>query len=79
MIDEEHHHIIQNFKPQELCWGVVKNHIARHCDFTLSNLREQLEEGFSKVDASTCVKVIRKIREKENQFFHYDMLFDPSE
>jgi len=66
-------------QPIELCWGIVKNHIARHCDFTLSNLKSQLEEGFNKVDASTCVKVIQKIREKEDQFWNEDRLFDPSE
>lgn len=66
-------------QPIELCWGIVKNHIARHCDFTLSNLKSQLEEGFNLVDASTCAKVIRKIREKEDQFWNEDMHFDPSE
>lgn len=66
-------------QPIELCWGIVKNHIARHCDFTLSNLISQLEEGFSQVEASTCVKNIRKIREKEDQFWDEDILFDPSE
>jgi len=36
----------KELQPIELCWGIVKNHIARHCDFTLSNLRSQLEQGF---------------------------------
>ena len=49
-------------QPIELCWGIVKNHIARNCDFTYENLKLQLEEGFSKVDASTCEKIIRKIK-----------------
>jgi hypothetical protein len=38
-----------------------------------------LEEGFTKVDVSTCVKVIRKIKEREDQFWNEDMNFDPSE
>jgi transposase len=66
-------------QPIELCWGIVKSHIARNCDFTLSNLKSQLEEGFTKVDVSTCVKVIRKIKEREDQFWNEDMNFDPSE
>jgi len=75
----EHRHTIQNFKPQELCWGIVKNHIARNCDGTKSNLKLQLEEGFAKVNAQTGVKIIRKIKKKEDEFWDEDMNFDPSE
>ena len=56
-------------QPIEVCWGVVKNHIARHCDFTLSNLKSQLEEGFTQVTSSTCAKAIKKIKAKEDQFW----------
>ena len=66
-------------QPIEICWGIVKNHIARHCDFTLSNLRGQLEEGFVKVKPSTCVKIIREIREKEDEFWNGDAKYDPTE
>lgn len=66
-------------QPIELCWGIVKDHIARHCDFTLSNLKSQLETGFDKIDASTCIKVINKIKEKEDQFWDEDMRFDPTD
>lgn len=66
-------------QPIELCWGIVKNHISRHCDFTLSNLKLQLEEGFAKVDATTCAKIIKKIKKKEDQFWTEDISFDPSE
>jgi hypothetical protein len=66
-------------QPIELGWGIVKSHIARNCDFTLSNLRSPLEEGCTKVDVSTCVKVIRKIKAREDQFWNEDMNFDPSE
>jgi len=66
-------------QPIEVCWGVVKNHIARNCDFTLSNLKTQLEDGFTKVKPSTCIKIIRKIKTKEDQFWKEDMLLDPSE
>ena len=66
-------------QPIELCWGVVKNHIARNCDFTLSNLKIQLEEGFSKVDNLVCKKVIEKIKSKEDEFWCEDMRLDPSD
>lgn len=66
-------------QPIELCWGIVKGHIARHCDFTLSNLKLQLEEGFKKVDATTCIKIIKKVKEREDQFWDEDMRFDPSD
>jgi len=66
-------------QPIEECWGVVKNHIARNCDFTLSNLKLQLEEGFTKVTPSICAKIIEKIKAKEDQFWKEDMLLDPSE
>jgi len=65
-------------QPIELCWGIVKNHIARNGDFTLSNLKRQLEEGFDKVDATICDKIIKKIKKKEDKFWNDDMCFDPS-
>ncbi len=66
-------------QPIEVCWGVVKNHIARNCNFTLSNLKLQLEEGFTKVTPSVCAKIIEKIKAKEDQFWKEDRLLDPSE
>lgn len=74
----EHIPIHPELQPIELCWAIVKNHIARSCNFTLSNLKLQLEEGFSKVDASTCEKIIKKIKKKEDDFWDDDMCFDPS-
>ena len=55
----EPRYTIPNFN-LELCWEIVKNHIARNCDFTLSNLKLQLKEGFAKINVQTCVKIIRK-------------------
>jgi transposase len=66
-------------QPIELCWGVVKNHIARNCDFTLATLKQQLEIGFTKVKPSTCKKLIKKIKGIEDKFWNEDMKFDPSE
>ena len=28
-------------QPIEMCWGILKNEVARHCDFTLDNLKLQ--------------------------------------
>ena len=63
-------------QPIEICWGVVKNHMARNCDFTMKNLTNQLEEGFKKVTAITCSSIIRKVREKEDHFWMEDIKED---
>jgi len=42
-------------------------------------LKLQLEDGFAKVNAQTSVKIIRKIKKKEDEFWDEDMNFDPSE
>jgi len=63
-------------QPIEVCWGVVKNHIARNCDFSMKNLQEQLEKGFEKVTGNTCVKIIKKIRKVEKTFWDDDKKLD---
>jgi transposase len=63
-------------QPIEICWGVVKNHIARNCDFTMKNLIKQLDNGFDKVTDETCSKVIAKIRKVEDEFWTDDLKFD---
>jgi transposase len=63
-------------QPIEICWGVVKNHIARNCDFTMKNLFEQIDCGFVLVTPDTCVKIIKKIKEKENKFWSTDIKLD---
>ena len=66
-------------QPIEICWGIVKNHIGRRANLTVSDLKIQLEEGFEKVKPSTCLKIIRKIKKKEDEFWNGDMKFDPTE
>jgi transposase len=66
-------------QPIEICWGVVKNHIARNCDFTMKNLIKQLDIGFEKVTAETCSKIIEKIRKVEDEFWSDDLQFDSQE
>jgi hypothetical protein len=60
-------------QPIETCWGVVKNHVASKCDFTMDNLIKQLDSGFSKVTAETCSKIIAKVRKVEEKFWTEDL------
>lgn len=60
-------------QPIETCWGVVKNQIARNCDFTMSNLLNQLDEAFDSVKADTCTGIIKRIRVLEDQFWESDL------
>ena len=63
-------------QPIETCWGVVKNEIARNCDFTMGNLISQLESAFKKVTAKTCAGLIGKIRDVEDAFWRDDAALD---
>jgi transposase len=63
-------------QPIETCWGVVKNHVARNCDFTVKNLIKQLDCGFNKVTATTCEKIIKKVRKFEDEFWTTDIKMD---
>ncbi len=63
-------------QPIETCWGVVKNHLARNCDFTVKNLIKQLDCGFNKVTATTCEKIIKNVREIEDEFWATDIKMD---
>jgi len=66
-------------QPIETCWGVVKNHVARNCDFTMTNLIEQLGSGFDKVSAKTCSKIIAEVRKIEDEFWIEDLKRDAQE
>ena len=66
-------------QPIETCWGVVKNHVARNCNFTMNNLIEQLDSGFDKVTAKTCVEIIAKVRKFEDEFWTEDLKIDAQE
>ena len=59
-------------QPIEICWGVLKNEIARHCDFTMKSLEIQLEKAFDKVTANTCRKIIKRVRNVEATFWEED-------
>lgn len=66
-------------QPIETCWGIVKNQVARNCDFTMKNLIVQLENAFEKVTAKTCRGLIKKIREQEDKFWEEDARYDELE
>ena len=82
-IAKEHGHKIirtppyhPELQPIETCWGVVKNHVAKNCDFTVKNLTKQLDYGFDKVSANTCTKIISKVRKIEDDFWNLDIQKD---
>jgi len=58
---------------------VVKNHVARNCKFTMDDLIEQLDSGFEKVTATTCAKIISKVRKIESEFWTEDLKLDAKE
>lgn len=60
-------------QPIEICWGVVKNEIARNCDFTMVNLIAQMDKAFDKVTGKTCKGIIKKIRKVEDTFWEEDV------
>jgi len=55
-------------QPIEMCWGVMKNYMAKHCDFTLQKFRNNLPLAFSQVTSKTCQELIAKTVAKENKF-----------
>lgn len=80
--DEYGHEVIRTppyhpeLQPIEICWGVVKNDMARNCDFTMNNLTCQLEKSLSRVTATTCAGIIEKVKKKEDCFWMEDIKAD---
>lgn len=66
-------------QPIETCWGVLKNEVARHGDFTMDNLQLQLGRAFEKITAETCQSIIKKVRSIEDRFWREDALMDQSQ
>ena len=63
-------------QPIEKCWGVVKNYMARHCDFTLKTFRDNLPSAFLEVTGETCKKSIIKIMGEEDRYWEEDGKID---
>ena len=59
-------------QPIETCWGIVKNYMAEHRDFTTQNFHKQLPIALSKVKPSTCRKLIAKVVEQEEKYWAED-------
>jgi len=59
-----------------MCWGVIKNEVARNCDFTMDNLKFQLENAVEKVTAKTGQKVIEKVRNTADMFWKEEAKLD---
>ena len=51
---------------------VMKNYMAKHCDFTLQKLRSNLPIAFSQVTANTCQKLIAKTVAEEDKYWEED-------
>lgn len=66
-------------QPIEICWGVLKNQIARHCDFTMDGLQTQLDNAFEEITAATCTKIIKKVKAIEDKFWTEDIKLDRSQ
>jgi transposase len=60
-------------QPIETCWGVVKNYMADHCDFTMKNFRAQLPLAIAKVKSRTCKKLIAKVAKQEEKYWDEDI------
>ena len=56
-------------QPIETCWGIVKNHMADHGDFTTGNLHKQWPSALSKVMPRTCQKLMAKVGEQEEKYW----------
>ncbi len=67
-------------QPIETCWGIVKNYIAAHCDFTMKNFRKQLPPAFAKVTKNTCQTLVAKVVKQEEKYWTEDYkLYQESE
>lgn len=66
-------------QPIEMCWGIVKNYMAKHCDFTLQKLRDNLPLAFSQVTSETCRKLIAKIVTEEDKYWDEDGKIDENQ
>jgi len=66
-------------QPIEICWGVVKNYMAKHCDFTLNKFRKNLPLAFSQVTSKTCRKVVAMTIIEENKFWNEDGKIDENQ
>ena len=78
MAREQGHEVVRTppyhpeLQPIEICWGVVKNEVARNCKFTMKELEIQLDLAWKKVRPETCNKIIKQVRDIEDKFWEED-------
>src|SRR6266699_6993894 len=63
-------------QPIEKCWGVMKQYMAQHCDFTLTGLRKNLETAWTKITSDTLKGIMKKVAHWEDYHFEQDSLLD---
>lgn len=66
-------------QPIEMCWGVMKNFMAKHCDFTLQKLRKNLPLAFAQITSKTCQGLIAKTVAEENRYWLEDREIDANQ
>jgi transposase len=66
-------------QPIEMCWGIVKNYMSRHCDFTLQQFRNNLPLAFSQVTSETCCKLVAKVAAEEDKYWEEDRQIDENQ
>jgi len=85
IVEAEGHSILRTpqyhpeLQPIETCWGVVKNYMAKHCDFTLRQFRDNLPPAFSQVTSQTCKKLIAKMVTEEEKYWVEDGKIDANQ
>src|SRR5438128_10708023 len=50
-------------QPIEKCWGVMKQYMAQHCDFTLTGLRKNLETAWTKITSDTLKGIMKNLKD----------------
>jgi len=66
-------------QPIESCWGIVKDYMAKHCDFTLETFRNNLPSAFNQVTLKTCHKLIAKTITEEDKYWEEDRKIDENQ
>lgn len=56
-------------QPIEVCWAIVKSHVARNNDFSNTKINDLLEEGFNKVTKKTMEGILTKVQSFEDNFW----------
>lgn len=59
-------------QPIEICWAVVKSHVAKYNNFKMEKVKDLLNEGFDKVNSHTIKGIIKKVQKVEDDFWLED-------